>query len=361
MKSQIIKISANQFLLVVMMFVSGSSILLVPPGVIAVAKQDAWISTAIGTILGVGLCLMYMKLGKMHPQKTLFEFTDFLFGKWLGSAINILYVVFAFMLAGLVLSNVGDFMTTEIMVETPKKYIQLLFLLPVFYAGVLGLETTVRSMEAIFPTLFLMFIAILILLLPQIDTGELMPIFGTGLKPILHGSLIVLNLPYLELVLLLAVFPYLNSKRGEKAYWIGGIIGGLSLVIYPLLIVMILGQYFAGTMLYPSYSMAKMVDVGDFLQRIEVVFAAIWISTLFFKLAICFFVSVKGINHLVGIEDRKILAFPLTLILWILSIIIYPNYAFYQVVIQAILSYKLLFGFVLPAVMIILSIIKRKR
>lgn len=359
MESKVVRISARQFFLVVLMFISGSSILLVPPGVIAAAKQDAWISSAIGSVLGVGLCLLYIKLGNMHPKKTLFEFSDFLFGKLLGRAVNTLYVFFAFLLAAFVLSNVGDFMTTQVMVEVPKKYIQLLFLLPVLYAVILGLETIVRSMEAIFPALLMIFFALLLLLLPQIETMEILPIFGEGIKPILQGSLVVLNLPYLELVLLLAVFPYLNSKKGGKAFWIGGAIGGLSLVLYPLLIVMILGKYFAGMLLYPSYSLAKMVEL-DFLRRIEVLYAAIWISTLFYKLVICFFVSLEGINHLLAIEDRKILAFPLVLILWGLSIIVYPNYAVYQLVIQSILSYKLLFGLLLPAIMIVLSVIKAK-
>lgn len=362
MEQKVIRISGRQFMLAVLMFVTGSSILLVPTGLILAAKQDAWIAAAVGTVGGLGLSFVYLKLAKMHPRKSLFQFSEDIFGKWFGRAVNILYILYAFILSAEVLSNLGDFITTQIMVETPKKYIHLLFLIPVCYGVGLGIETISRSMEAILPSLLIMFFGLLVLLLPQIEPSQIQPIFGEGLKAILNGSLVVINVPYLEMILLLGLFQYMNQEeKVTKVFMTGVFLGGITLIIIPLLIVIILGNNFAGMLLYPGYSVARMVDIGQFLQRVEVVFAAIWICTLFYKLVICFYVSLKGLNHVLGLQDGRLLLFPLILILWLLSIIIYPNFAFFQTVIGSILSYNLFFGLFLPLLMIVVSMMKKKK
>lgn len=357
-----VRISSRQFLLTVVMFVTGTSILLVPSGLILAAKEDAWIASIVGMLFSLVLVMLYIKLAKMYPEMSLFELSEAIFGRWLGRAVNVLYIFYAFILASEVLSNLGDFIVAEIMVETPKKYIHLLFLLPVCYGVALGFETITRSMEAIFPTLFFLFFSLLVLMLPESEPSQMMPILGKGWKPILQGALVVVNVPYLELVLLLGVIQYLNSKqKAAKAFLFGTVLGAFTLIIIPLIIILVLGRDFAGIMLYPGFTVAKMVDIGQFLQRIEVVFAAIWICTLFYKLTICFYVSLKGVNHLFGIMDSRTLLFPLTLILWMLSVIVYPNAAIFQATIEAILAYNLLFGLLLPLLMLTVSALKKKK
>ncbi|WP_070121004.1 GerAB/ArcD/ProY family transporter [Bacillus marinisedimentorum] len=357
-----IHISPFQFTLLVFMFVTGSSILLTPLPLIKAAKQDAWIAAVAGVLMGLAVIALYIYIGKSYPGKTFFEFIDEIFGKFLGKVITGMYLFFVFLLSAQVLSNLGDFIVSQIMIETPKEYIHALFLVPVLYAAVLGLESYSRAAEALLPSLLLLIIIFMLVLLPDIDFSNLTPVNGEGALAIFEGSLAVLQFPYIEMFLLLALFPFVYSpEEAGKAFMIGGIAGGFILIINPLFITLVLGSAFAETVLYPSFILAKKVSIGDFLERVEVLLAAIWIITLFFKLIVCFHITVKGVNYLTGLKSSNLLIFPIGIIVWVTSIIVYPNFAYFQSVVASTLSYKLVFGLILPAVMGIITFVKKKQ
>ncbi|MFD2614830.1 GerAB/ArcD/ProY family transporter [Paenibacillus gansuensis] len=48
------------------------------------AKQDRWISMLAGGLIGVCVGLLMAKISLMYPDKTLVQFSEIIFGKWLG-------------------------------------------------------------------------------------------------------------------------------------------------------------------------------------------------------------------------------------------------------------------------------------
>ncbi|MBP3962578.1 GerAB/ArcD/ProY family transporter [Paenibacillus lignilyticus] len=106
------EINTRQFTGLVMLFCLGSTILIVPSALTAIAKQDGWISAIVGFGLGLLLFFMINALGTRYPNQSLMEYSEVILGKWLGKAIGLSYISFYFILAALVLRNVGDFITT---------------------------------------------------------------------------------------------------------------------------------------------------------------------------------------------------------------------------------------------------------
>lgn len=66
-----VKITERQFIVLVILYIIGSAILVIPSILVSLAKQDAWI-TAILTV-GVALSIMslYVLLGRRFPNMTL--------------------------------------------------------------------------------------------------------------------------------------------------------------------------------------------------------------------------------------------------------------------------------------------------
>lgn len=120
MEKHIQKIAPNQFGILVMFFTVGSSILLIPRPLIAVSKQDGWIAGTLGLGLGLLVIWLYLKIIKLSPDTNLYKLMEKAFGKILGKVVSVCYFFFIFLLTCEVLSNLGDFLTTQIMVETPK-------------------------------------------------------------------------------------------------------------------------------------------------------------------------------------------------------------------------------------------------
>ncbi|NMH70382.1 endospore germination permease [Bacillus sp. RO3] len=350
MDNQVEKISSRQFQLLVLFFAIGSSILLTPPALINASLQDGWISGIIGVALGLSVIYIYVSLIKLNPGLSWFSILEKAFGTLVGRVISIFYFLFLFFLTCEVLSNLGDFMVTQIMVETPKMYIHMLFLIPVAYGVKQGIEVIARSAEVIYPTFIILLVFLVIFLIPEGQLVNLEPILGEGMKPVVKGALSTLTVPYMEMFALILISTYVveQTKIG-KSFLVGGLAGGIILISLTFLIILVLGYSFSSHLPYPTYVLAKKINIADFLQRVEVVAAAVWIMSLFFKVLICFYSTVYGLGEILHVKNHTVLIFPLLVPILYFSVTIYPDIAFFTMFVnEVILSYTLLFGLFIP-------------
>jgi spore germination protein KB len=82
------------------------------------------------------------------------------------------------------------------------------------------------------------------------------------------------------------IFPSVDRPdQARKAFLTGGLIGGLIPVVLIVLAVLVFGPELTAKSIYPSYSLAQKINIGNFLQRIEAIMAAMWFISLFFRLA----------------------------------------------------------------------------
>jgi spore germination protein KB len=77
--------------------------------------------------------------------------------------------------------------------------------------------------------------------------------------------------------------------------------------------------------LYPSFVLAKMISIGNFIQQIQALMAGLWIITIFYKLSIGFYTINLGLAQTLKLEDYKFLTFPLGIIVVTSSLILSPN------------------------------------
>ena len=355
------KISVRQFTIIVIIFVIGSSILVSPSALAHHAKEDAWISAFIGVAFGMLLVPLYCSIAKAFPNKMPTEYTEVIFGKWMGKLISFIFIMYFFMIASLLLREIGDFMTTQVMPQTPIQSIMIVFLLVIIMGVRLGVETFVRASEIFFPWVIGLIIFLIILLIPEIDIKNIQPVMGQGVKPVLLGLYSFLGIPIFEISMLLMILPHVNDlNRVKISFYMGIFIGGVILVVITLLAILVLGADFTIRNTYPSYVLAKKINIGDFLQRIEIVVAIIWFLTIYFKLVLSFYSAVVGVAHLFHLKEYKFLTLPLGMILVVLSIIISPNFTYFHNIVSKYGPLWLInFGVLLPTIM--WGIIKMRR
>lgn len=354
------KINARQFSILTILFSLGSAILIVPSALTASAMQDGWISAVVGLVAGIPLLAFYNALGSRHPDLTLIAYTELLLGKWVGKIVGLLFFSYFFLLSALVLRNVGDFITTIVMPETPIQAVHFILLIAIAMGAGLGLEVIARSAEIFLPWVVVLLFFLIVFLFPQIQTDRIQPLFESGVKAIVRGSLSVISIPFLEMVVFLMIFPYAAKPDRRGAAMIkGGLIGGTVLVSITLLCVLVLGWDFTSRHTFPSYTLAKKIQVGEFLQRIEVLVAIIWFLTIFFKLAICFYASLLGLAQLLKMNTYRPLIVPCALIVLMVSIVVYPNIVYFRIFASEIWPfYALTIGFLLPLLVWAASLIR---
>jgi spore germination protein KB len=357
------RIGVHQFTILTILFTIGSSILIAPSGLALEAKQDAWIASAVGLLGGIVMVILYNCITFRFPRTTLVKYSQDVLGKWLGSLVAFLYFGYFFILSALVLRNIGDFMTTQVLPNTPVQYIHIVFLGVIIMGLRNGLETFTRTAEIFLPWVIFFFLIMVLLLPPKFQVGHLLPIFGSGIKPIVRASIPVFSTPYMELVVFLMFFPYVNnSPKARKAFLVGTFIGGVMLITISLLSILVLGADLTARHMYPSYSLAKKISIGSFLERLEVIMAGIWFITIYFKLAICFYASTMTFAELFKLKEARSLYLPFGIILIVLSIIVYPDAAYYIYFGSKIdFPYSLPFAILFPLFILVVAIIRKKK
>jgi spore germination protein KB len=349
------KIGNRQFTILVIFFTIGSSILITPSMLTGEARQDAWMASILGMVVGMGLVYLYQKLGTRFPESTLVHMNEIILGKWLGKMVSLLTCFFFLLLASLVLRNIGDFMTSMIMPETPIQFIHIIFITISVIAIRLGIEAIARAGEVFFPWLMFFIFIIGVTLVPLIKLKHIQPIGENGVKHVILAASHIVGTPFLELVVLLMILPFANHNKSiGKAFVAGVLIAGVVLLLLTMLSVLVLGADITTRQIYPTYILAKKINVGRFFERMEVIVAGIWFLTIFFKLTVCFYAATLGLSQTFRLMDYKPLTLPLGMLIVSLSILSYPNITYFQnFALQIWPSFAFSYGFVLPVLLLI--------
>ena len=329
--AETLKISTRQFTILATLITIGDNILVLPAIPALEANRDAWISAIVGLVIGLIFVSLFVTAGKLNYKLSLIEHIREVFGRWVSIPIALLFIGYIMLSISAHLREVGDFAVSQIIPDTPIEAVHILFLLLIIMGVRLGLETFTRVSEIFFPWFILLFIIFIVSLIPAIDLHKIQPVFDHGIKPILRGSIACTAFPFLELVTLMMIFPSVNNEKDIRSgIMIGTLIGGMILVVFIGLTILVLGAEPAARNTYPSYDLAKRINIGNFFQRVEAILALMWIITTYFKMTFFTYVLHRGLAQLFQLKDFRMMMFPIGMIIIFLSQVIAPNIAYYN-------------------------------
>jgi spore germination protein KB len=316
------RITDKEALYLVIMFVLGSSLII---GIGEETKNDRWIAGIVGMIMVIPMILIYSRILSLFQGKDLFEILDKILGKIMGKIVALLYIWYAFHLGALVLRNFGEFVSTVALPETPMLVSILCMGLVCIIAVRLGIEVLGRTNTYFFPILMFTLIVVELLGIPQIRLHYLKPILGNGLIPVLIGGFSAFSFPFAETILFLGVFSSLKTKKSPvRVYFWGILISGALLVTITLRNITVLG-YMLSSYYFPSYAAVRRINIGDYLQRIEMTLSILFIFGVFIKSSICLLVACKGIEKMFNLKDYRSVAIQTGLLMVYFSYIVYEN------------------------------------
>jgi spore germination protein KB len=303
--------------------------------------------------------LLYNRIGRQAGGRTIPRYVDQLLGKWGGRTVLLFFLCYVALLTAFLLRVVGGFMTTYVITDTPIEVIQLLFMFVAVVAVRMGMDNLARASELFFPWVILFILSMLLLLLPQLDVNNILPIMEA--KPNTLGVAAFYYFSLQEQVVLMFILPFVRkSSKAGKAFLIGTLIGSAIICLMTLFSILVLGADMSGGMLYPSYILAKTINVGDFLQRIEAVMAILWLIAVFMKLTVCFYVCCEIVANTLGMKTLKPLTFPLGMIILVLSISVYQSTAeFLEFTPKSWSVFAVLFTVAIPGFLAIMTYARR--
>lgn len=355
-------ITARQFTILTFLFTVGTTVLVIPSGLAANTKQDAWIGSIAGVVLNLLIVSLFSAIWSRFPNLNFIGLCEKALGKFFGNIVASFFIFYSFIGSATVLAYVGYFMTTEILIRTPIQFINLLFAIIIILGVRLGIEPIARLGEILFPWVNLLFFIFILSSLPLIKIQNILPIFESGIKPILLDALSVAGTASLPFISLFMLFPHVSfPKKARKGFFLATLAGGIFIIIITFLSITILGPNMTGRQVYPIFSLAKDINIANFFTRVEAIMAGAWLITVYFKVTFYFYSGVVCLAETLKLRDFRFLNLPLGIMLVLFSVVVYPNIGYMQKWDSSIyIPYILTIGLFIPLLLFGMALLREK-
>ncbi|MGJ7919868.1 GerAB/ArcD/ProY family transporter [Neobacillus sp. LXY-4] len=301
-----VKISPFQFFCLVFMFELGSSIVV---GLGLQAKQDAWLAILLGMANGIPLYLIYYYLFTQYQYISLTSYIQKILGKFLGIPLSFVYILYFFYIASRVLRDFGELMITSTLNETPLLAVNGFMIVIITYGILCGLEVIGRTGEFVF---FIMMVLIFFAIASLFSSGlikleNLAPFLESGWKPVISTVYKqTYTFPFGEMIVFTMILPYLTKPQSGWKVGIYGIVAsGVILSFTIALEIAILGVNGVATSPFPLLETISRVEIGDFIQRLDVIVVATLIFGVFLKIMVFFYSGFAGVTEVLKLTKKK--------------------------------------------------------
>ncbi|GGA32853.1 GerAB/ArcD/ProY family transporter [Paenibacillus physcomitrellae] len=301
------KISNQQLFWMILMLNVGINLLIAINLVIRSGHQDAWLSSMISGLIGLGTAYLGAKVSLRHPNQTLVKFSTVILGKWLGKLIVIPYIAQWYLVIPLIMRDQYHFVHTNVLFMTPAWMVIGSMLLVILYTVLQGgVEVIARCTQLWAPILIVIMILTFALTLNNLDWRALFPVYGlTGITSIMAGSLVPASLLGESAnIMMLIAFVDKPDKSTKRAAMSGLLMSAFFIMMGILWVLMTFGWHIASKLKYPFFDMVKLVYLMEFIQNMDIFVMAVWLVSIFVKMSVYLFIAGYGTAQWVGKEKK---------------------------------------------------------
>ena len=359
MKIEKVQITGRRFMFTVAFFLQSSALL--TSFLAGITDHDSWIIVLIGSIIFIPMILIFSALMSKFPGKNLIQILDEVYGKVAGKIISITYIWFFINLTALNLLDLGDFAKITVMTETPHLVLTIMCMLVVAMAVRYGIGVVTRY-TAVFTLVEFVIVGIsIILLIDQMHFENLLPMFDLPAMKYVQSTHIIATIPFGELMIFLMINPNLNLSRKEtKKYWLlGAMMGMLTMLIVLLRDISVLGNTLPMFAL-PGLVTLRLVNIGDTLSHMEILFAVALIMLLFFKITLLSYITVMAIAQLTKTKSYKHLVLVTCALIIAYGYTLFPNTVYHAASGQEMAPFIwMIFEIIIPILTLILAKLRK--
>ncbi|AKL93990.1 spore germination protein KB [Clostridium aceticum] len=333
-------ISFRQLFWLTVAQLGGASIIYLP-GMIE-AGRDVWISNIIASIVGYIVIFSHYLPLSLCPGSSMTKALNTYWGRLLGGLINLYYIFFFFFLCCLIISDVFYFGKIT-MPETPGYIFIVFFLVPAVYGVKLGLEVVVRLIEFLVPILVIIYCILLLLVLPKLDLQRIFPIMAEGIKPVLAGAIPNMNFPYAQI--LPVAFYYKHTKansQGQRNFlnytFMAIVLSTVLLTFRALSASTAFEEATLKTLTFPPFSLIRMIEVGNVLERLDPLLLAVFYGTTYFKFILTYYIICEIISDYFQVGQPSDFAWPTAIFIGVSMPFLVPRF---DIIIETVVPYFL--------------------
>lgn len=318
------KISGRQFMAVLTM------VRLVPVTLVfsmvtsASNPQDAWIASIISGVVAIPFAMLIARLSLKFPGKTIIEYSQIILGPVLGKLVGLVFLWFSIQTSVNIIRALGEAYVIAIMPETPIQTFMIMLAIMSCYAARSGLEVLSRLGEDALFIIVFVFLFTCVLPYNAMRLENLLPVLAKGMSSLIPPVVASLGY-YSQFIMIGMLVPYLAKPEEATKYAIYAVlISGFLTTAGCVSVVAALGTT-ANSWTLPLFSLARLISLGEFFERIEAGIMAAWTLSAGIKLALFLWAISVGIAQLFNLKRYEPLVFPLAAVFIPLALVAFES------------------------------------
>lgn len=361
------QISAKQFYKLVVVYIISNDLI---RGIYAFdLKNDVWIPPVIGTLISLLLFTLYMFIYKNNQFDSFDNSLKHILGKILSKILYIFYIIY---FCGIVFFNLLDLNSTILIQLLPNYNPAVLIgfmLISIGYLLVKKLEVIVRFANIMFFGIVFIFIAMIFstLSVHDVHIENILPILYNGYKVIIRPSLEMgYSIPFGELFAIVIIFQHVEKK--EKYAYVGNlaiITASVILITITLFNIFIVGPFAMGYGASPAFRLARLIDIEEYIQRLDLVLTGFHMIVVFVKMTILIYAAGLLIQSILKLKEKQVkISYGVMLsLIFIGTMMITRNYTSILIIRRKVfIRYiAIVFEVFIPVLIVILSFMRKNK
>ena len=329
-------INTNQYLWILFIIIPSFTVLQVPGLLIFQAGRDAWLSVATAWFLDILIAVLYAYMGIRFPGENCVQYSSSILGKIFGKLVGLLFISFFLIVSVSLMRALAININNVLLPKTPLEIILLGAYIIIAYIVRKGIEVIARICEVLGPLFLLSIVGLFVLVIPSIHLDRLKPQLDYGLYPFLSGAVLLLT----TLGICIAMGWYIplcnRPENGFPAKFKAASLGAFMISLVVVSGIGIFGVEQASNMTNPGLEIARFIHIGDYFERMEVIWMVIAIGAGIMTAINTIWIFSLGVAQIVEVKTYKPLVYPTALVSLALCLTSFPDntsylsFAFYS-------------------------------
>jgi spore germination protein KB len=307
------------------LFVGMGNIILVQ-----IVKENTWLTAWISLVIGLIPIGILIKIMNYEPSLNLIDKIKKILHPILSHIVNFLIFIMITFVFIITVWNVSQFEMTKYLTEIPISFIAFLFIIPIVYSAIKGIETINRTNQFLFFMSLLIHFMITTPLIKYVEISNLKPIFADGLSPIIDGIYKFITYCFVPFIALLIIPKdcIKNKKKASRALLLGYVFTCAIMAHVFFMNMSMVGVNIASMYRYPEYYVIKKVYISSAFDNVENFLSIHWIFNLFAAQMLTMYYSKSYILNIFKIKKEKvknIVPIVIGIITVIITCFIFPN------------------------------------
>jgi spore germination protein len=275
--------------------------------VIKEAGNAAWLSLLLGGGLFCAAALMMVRLGDLFPGLTPVEYLPNLWGKWLGVAVILLFMLLLLVNTFFMLQGFSKVISFFMFDRTPFEVIEAGLLAVCVYCALQDWGTILRVVQLVFFTAVPATVAFLGLTMVSFHYINILPLWPQQFQGVAYGVWHSWE-EYSGYEVLIMLLPLVYRGNTRMSAVLAGAFAFLT-VFFIFLALMAIGTFTVEGVVkvpYPIISAIRAADLpGTYLERLDTYFLLFWIQIQFAMFAVILYILAQVPTRYFGYADHR--------------------------------------------------------